>query len=176
MPTPERHDTVCVLDLGDGENRFRPEWLIEVNRVLDGIGKTDEPRALVTTATGNIWSNGLGLEWLFERPEEYATYLAGVPARLTPRTAHRAMVTARRFGGHDAYAEGIVDHAVDEAEMRGTSTRRTYARDHQNEDVRRSAGQAAPIWVNRQRCPSERIAHMYGSRPIGARSGSLGGS
>ena len=54
MPTLERHDAVYVLDLGDGENRFRPDWLTEVGSALDEIEKLDEPRALVTTATGKI--------------------------------------------------------------------------------------------------------------------------
>jgi len=31
------------------------------------------------------------------------------------------MVTARRYGGHDALAAGIVDHAVDEDAVRTTA-------------------------------------------------------
>jgi enoyl-CoA hydratase/carnithine racemase len=34
--------------------------------------------------------------------------------RLAPQTAHEAMLTARRYGGTDAEAAGIVDHAVSE--------------------------------------------------------------
>jgi enoyl-CoA hydratase/carnithine racemase len=41
-----------------------------------------------------------------------------IQARLTPRTAHTAMVTARRFGGADALAAGIVDATADEAGLR----------------------------------------------------------
>jgi enoyl-CoA hydratase/carnithine racemase len=37
-----------------------------------------------------------------------------IQARLAPQVAHEAMVGARRFGGHDALAAGIVDRAVDE--------------------------------------------------------------
>jgi enoyl-CoA hydratase/carnithine racemase len=44
-----------------------------------------------------------------------------IQARLTPQTAHEAMVTARRFGGHEAYARQIVDAAVAEEEVRGTA-------------------------------------------------------
>jgi enoyl-CoA hydratase/carnithine racemase len=32
------------------------------------------------------------------------------------------MVTARRYGGHDALAAGIADHAVDELAVRATAT------------------------------------------------------
>jgi enoyl-CoA hydratase/carnithine racemase len=185
MPTLERHDAVYVLDLGDGENRFHPDWLTEIGALLDEVAKGDDPRALVTTATGKIWSNGLDLEWLFEHPEEYAAYGARVhallarvlslplitvaalqghtfaagamlslahdfrimradrgfwclpeadinipftpgmsaliQARLTPQTAHQAMVTAHRFGGTEAQDRQIVDSAVAESEVRATA-------------------------------------------------------
>ncbi|MEU8820625.1 enoyl-CoA hydratase-related protein [Actinoplanes sp. NPDC048796] len=185
MPTLEKLDDVFVLHLGDGENRFHPDWLTEVNALLDEVVKGDEPRALVTAATGKFWSNGLDLEWLFEHPEQYTaygnrvhgllarvlslpfvtvaalqghTFAAGamlslahdfrimradrgfwclpeadinipfthgmsalIQARLTPQTAHQAMVTAHRFGGHEAYTRQIVDSAVDEAEVRSAA-------------------------------------------------------
>lgn len=44
-----------------------------------------------------------------------------IQARLTPRTAHEAMVSARRFGGHEAAAAGIADRAVDEDAVRVTA-------------------------------------------------------
>jgi enoyl-CoA hydratase/carnithine racemase len=182
MPTLDRHDAVFVLDLGNTENRFHPDWMTAVNALLDEVEKGDDPRALVTTASGKIWSNGLDLEWLFEHPERFPAYTGQVHAlfarvlrlpmvtvaalqghtfaagamlslchdlrimradrgywclpeadinipfsvgmsaliqsRLTPQTAHEAMVTARRFGGLDAYAKQIVDETVPEPEVR----------------------------------------------------------
>jgi enoyl-CoA hydratase/carnithine racemase len=44
-----------------------------------------------------------------------------IQARLTPQTAHTAMVGAHRFGGHAACAAGIVDQAVDEDAVRATA-------------------------------------------------------
>ena len=44
-----------------------------------------------------------------------------IQARLTPQTAHEAMTTARRYGGHDALAAAIVDRAVDEDAVRSTA-------------------------------------------------------
>jgi enoyl-CoA hydratase/carnithine racemase len=181
MPSLDRQDDVYLLDLGDTENRFHPDWLVQVDALLDEIGKNDEPRALVTKATGKFWSNGLDLEWLLAHPDEYVayskkvhallarmlslpivtvaalqghTFAAGamlslchdlrvmradrgfwclpeadinipftpgmsalIQARLTPQTAHEAMVTARRFGGQEAYARQLVDQAVSEAEV-----------------------------------------------------------
>ncbi|MFF4361308.1 enoyl-CoA hydratase-related protein [Streptomyces sp. NPDC001604] len=178
MPVLDRHDDVYVLDLGDGENRFHPDWISAVDAALDEVEKAQGPRALVTTATGKFYSNGLDLDWLFAHADQHRDYVVSVHAlfarllslpvvtvaalqghtfaagamfslahdfrvmradrgfwclpeadinipftpgmsaliqsRLTPRTAHEAMVTARRYGGHDALAAGIVDHAVAE--------------------------------------------------------------
>ncbi|WP_234357749.1 enoyl-CoA hydratase/isomerase family protein, partial [Streptomyces puniciscabiei] len=41
-----------------------------------------------------------------------------IQSRLTPQTAQHAMVSARRFGGQEAAAAGIVDQAVDEDALR----------------------------------------------------------
>ncbi|MGW0947795.1 enoyl-CoA hydratase-related protein [Streptomyces sp. NPDC002623] len=41
-----------------------------------------------------------------------------IQARLTPRTAHQAMLTAHRYSGVDAVAADIVDRAVAENEVR----------------------------------------------------------
>ncbi len=182
MPTLDRQGDVFVLDIGDTENRFHPDWVASVDALLDEVEKAPGPRALVTAATGKFFSNGLDLEWLFAHTDRAGAYVAGVQellarvltlpvvtvaalqghtfaagamlslahdfrvmrgdrgywslpeaeidipfttgmsaliqARLTPRTAHEAMVTARRYGGHDALAAGIVDHAADEEHVR----------------------------------------------------------
>jgi enoyl-CoA hydratase/carnithine racemase len=185
MPTLDRHDHVFVVDLGDGENRFHPEWIGALNAVLDEVEKAEGPRALVTAATGKFYSNGLDLEWLLAHADQHRDYVVSVhallarmlslpvvtvaalqghtfaagamfsvahdfrvmradrgvwclpevdikipftrgmsallQARLAPPTAHEAMLTARRYGGQDAFAAGIVDRAVDEDAVRSTA-------------------------------------------------------
>ncbi|MFE9686934.1 enoyl-CoA hydratase-related protein [Streptomyces sp. NPDC006285] len=182
MPMLERQDDVFVLDLGDGENRFHPDWLASVDTALDEVEKAEGPRALVTAAAGKFYSNGLDLDWLFAHADRHEDYVAGVhglfartlslpvvtvaalqghtfaagamfslahdfrvmradrgywclpeadinipftpgmsaliQSRVTPRTAHEAMVTARRYGGDDALAAGLVDQAVPEDAVR----------------------------------------------------------
>ncbi|MFE7034320.1 enoyl-CoA hydratase-related protein [Streptomyces sp. NPDC057621] len=182
MPTLDRQDDVFVLDLGDGENRFHPDWLASVNSALDEVEKAEGPRALVTAATGKFYSNGLDLDWLFAHADQQDDYVVGVQelfartlslpvitvaalqghtfaagamfslahdfrvmradrgywclpeaeinipftpgmsaliqSRLHPRTAHEAMLTARRYGGGDALDVGLVDHAVAEDSVR----------------------------------------------------------
>ncbi|GAA3749992.1 enoyl-CoA hydratase-related protein [Salinactinospora qingdaonensis] len=185
MPTLERHGDVFVLDIGDGENRFHPDWVASVNAALDEVERAEQPAALVTAATGKFFSNGLDLDWLGAHRDRHQEYIASVhalfarvlslpvvtvaalqghtfaagamlalahdfrvmradrgfwclpeaditipftpgmsaliQARLAPQTAHEAMVTARRYGGHDALAVGIVDRAVDEDAVRPTA-------------------------------------------------------
>ncbi len=78
MPTLDRHENVYVLDLGDGENRFHPDWITAVGAALDEVEKAEGPRALVTAATGKFWSNGLDLEWLFAHADAYHDYVVSV--------------------------------------------------------------------------------------------------
>jgi enoyl-CoA hydratase/carnithine racemase len=44
-----------------------------------------------------------------------------VQSRLSPATAHEAMITARRYGGEDALAAGIVDATAAEQDVRQTA-------------------------------------------------------
>jgi Delta3-Delta2-enoyl-CoA isomerase len=185
MPHLDRQDDVFILDIGDGENRFHPDWITSVNGALDEVEKAGDSCALVTAATGKFFSTGLDLDWLGANPNQYQTYVVSVhelfarilalpvitvvalqghtfaagamlslahdfrvmradrgywclpeadinipftrgmsaliQARLTPQTAHQAMTTARRYGGLDALAAGIVDHAADEESVRRTA-------------------------------------------------------
>jgi len=85
MPTLERSEDIFVLNLGETENRFHPDWLANVNDLLDEVEKADAPRALVTTATGKFYSNGLDQEWMLANPsgfKEYAGKVHGLYARL----------------------------------------------------------------------------------------------
>ncbi|NUS65678.1 MAG: enoyl-CoA hydratase/isomerase family protein [Saccharothrix sp.] len=185
MPTLDRQDDVFILDIGDAENRFHPDWIASVDAAIGEVERAEGARALVTAATGKFFSNGLDLEWLMANGDRYREYVVsvhelfarvlslpvitvaalqghtfaagamlslahdfrvmradrgfwclpeaeiGIPftpgmssliqARLTPQTAHEAMTTARRYGGDDALAAGIVDHAVAEDAVRSTA-------------------------------------------------------
>jgi len=58
-------ETVAVVALSDGENRFNPDFLNGFLDVLDAIEHKTEARTLVVHSTHEkIFSNGIDLEWL----------------------------------------------------------------------------------------------------------------
>jgi enoyl-CoA hydratase/carnithine racemase len=106
MPKLERHDDVYVLDLGDGENRFHPDWLTAVATALDEVERAPAPRALVTTASSRIYSNGLDLDWLGQNADQLAAYVARVHGLLARMLAFPA-ATVAAIPGH-AFAAGAM--------------------------------------------------------------------
>jgi enoyl-CoA hydratase/carnithine racemase len=106
MPTLDRSDDVFVLDLGDTENRFHPDWLTAVGAALDEVERADGPRALVTTATGKFFSNGLDLDWLGAHPDRHADYVDDVHALLA-RVLALPVITVAALQGH-AFAAGAM--------------------------------------------------------------------
>ena len=78
MTSLSRDGEIYVLDLGDTENRFSPDWLAAVQAFLGEVEAAAGPRALVTTATGKFFSNGLDLEWLGAHGDQMPGYVADV--------------------------------------------------------------------------------------------------
>jgi enoyl-CoA hydratase/carnithine racemase len=106
MPTLDRSDDVFVLDIGDTENRFHPDWIASVNTALDEVERAEGARALLTVARGKFFSNGLDLDWLFAHPDEHEAYIASVH-ELLARTLALPMITVVALQGH-AFAAGAM--------------------------------------------------------------------
>ena len=106
MPDLTRDGDLYLLDLGDGENRFTPAWIAELRGLLDTVAAAPAPRALVTTATGKIWSNGLDLDWVGEHPDEVEGYVADVQA-LFAAVLTLPVPTVAAVQGH-AFAAGAM--------------------------------------------------------------------
>ena len=115
MPSLDRVDDVFVLDLGDTENRFHPDWLTSVEESLDAVAHAEGPRALVTTATGKFFSNGLDLDCLGGHGDQMAAYIARVQ-QLFVRVLALPVVTAAALQGHTFAAGAMLalthDHRV----------------------------------------------------------------
>ena len=106
MPSLDRSGDVFVLDLGDTENRFHPDWLAAVNASLDEVEQAEGPRALVTTATGKFFSNGLDLDWLAGHEAERGGYVS-VVQHLLARVLALPVPTVAAIQGH-AFAAGAM--------------------------------------------------------------------
>ena len=75
MTSLQRDGDVFVLDLGSDENRFNGDSVAAIEACLDEVEAAPGPRALVTVASGKIWSNGLDLDWMGAHPDELGPFL-----------------------------------------------------------------------------------------------------
>src|SRR6476646_11858734 len=117
MPTLDRDGEVFVLDLGDTENRFHPDWLVAVQEHLTTVDATEGHRALVTTATGKFFSNGLDLEWLAQNGERFLDYVVDVHALLA-RLLALPVASVAAVQGHAFAGGGMLALAHDFRVMR----------------------------------------------------------
>jgi Delta3-Delta2-enoyl-CoA isomerase len=117
MSSLTRDDAVFVLDLGDGENRFNPDSLDALEGYLDEIEAAPSPRALVTAATGKIWSNGLDLEWMAGHGDEAIPFLARVHSLLA-RVLELSVPSVAALQGHTFAAGAMLALAHDQRVMR----------------------------------------------------------
>lgn len=112
MPFLERSGDVHILYLGDeagpenNENRFHPEWIDRVHVLLDEVEATEGPAALVTTASGKFFTNGLDTDWLFANLDKITWYLDRVHTLYT-RLLTFPMATVAAVQGH-AFGAGAM--------------------------------------------------------------------
>ncbi|WP_072807220.1 enoyl-CoA hydratase/isomerase family protein [Rhodococcoides yunnanense] len=112
MPYLERDGDVHLLFLGtkdsaeNPENRFHPEWIDATHALLDEVEATSGPSALVTTATGKFFTNGLDTDWLFANLDRITWYLDRVHTLYT-RLLTFPMATIAAVQGH-AFGAGAM--------------------------------------------------------------------
>jgi enoyl-CoA hydratase/carnithine racemase len=117
MPELAHDGDIFVLDIGDAENRFHPDWVADMSVLLDEVEHTDGPRALVITARGKFFSNGLDLEWLSQHGADLLGYLASVE-HLLARLLSLPVPTVAAVQGHAFAAGGMLTLAHDFRVMR----------------------------------------------------------
>ncbi|MBG6096918.1 enoyl-CoA hydratase-related protein [Nocardioides luteus] len=108
-------DGVYVLDIGDTENRFSPDWMTSVNDALDKV--VAAPAPLVLTATGKFYSNGLDLDWLGQNADQFEPYVARVQALLA-RLLVLPVPTVTAINGHAFGAGAMLAMTLDWRVMR----------------------------------------------------------
>jgi enoyl-CoA hydratase/carnithine racemase len=117
MPTLTRSDDVFVLNLGDTENRFHPDWLAEVDGLIDEVPAATGPKALVTTASGKFFSNGLDLDWLGSNSDQFLPYVISVH-HLFERVLALPVPSVAAVQGHAFAGGGMLALAHDFRVMR----------------------------------------------------------
>lgn len=116
MSTLTYRDKIAVLDLGGDENRFSPDFLDQVNTHLDTV-VADGAQALITTATGKFYSNGLDLDWLGAHGDRAEWYVSQVHS-LFARVLTLPLPTVAALPGHAFGAGAMLAIAHDFRVMR----------------------------------------------------------
>jgi enoyl-CoA hydratase/carnithine racemase len=109
-------EKIAVLDLGDTENRFSPEFLDEVGAHLDEV-VGNGAHGLVTSGGGKFYSNGLDLDWLTAHGDQTQWYVGRVQAMLA-RVLTLPVPTAAAVVGHAFGAGAMLALAHDFRVMR----------------------------------------------------------
>jgi enoyl-CoA hydratase/carnithine racemase len=117
IPSLTREGEVFVLDLGDGENRFNASSLDAIERCLDEVQAAPVPRALVTTASGKIWCNGLDLEWMAANQELIGEFVPRLH-ELLARVLELDVPCVAALQGHTFAAGAMLALAHDQRVMR----------------------------------------------------------
>lgn len=102
----ERDGDVFVLDLGEGDLRFSPDFLARLGLLLDAVERADGPAALVTVARGKIWHNGLDLDHMATLGDGFVEYIDEVQ-RVLARFLTLPLPTVAAVQGH-AFAGGAM--------------------------------------------------------------------
>jgi enoyl-CoA hydratase/carnithine racemase len=88
-----------------------------VEAALDEVERAEGARALVTTATGKFFSNGLDLDWLFAHADQHEAYVVRVHA-LFARVLSLPLITVAALQGPTFAAGAMLSPAHDFRVMR----------------------------------------------------------
>lgn len=125
MPYVRTDDAVHTLYLGaegaeldeaNPENRFGLDWLDNVNAQLDQVVES-APGALVITATGKFFSNGLDVDYIAANGDKLPAYLDRVHA-LYVRVLTLPIPTVAAINGHAFGAGAMLALCADHRIMR----------------------------------------------------------
>jgi enoyl-CoA hydratase/carnithine racemase len=108
---------VWVLNLGEDENRFSQQFLSDVDQALTAITDSSEPAALMITATGKFFSNGLDLDWLAANAGEWGAHVSSVQSMFA-RLLTLPVPTVCAINGHCFAAGAMLALACDYRVMR----------------------------------------------------------
>ncbi len=128
MPFLRESDDVFELYLGtegieldetNPENRFHPDWITVVDGLLDEVIAAGgaAKKALVITATGKFFTNGLDTDWIFGNADKLPAYLDSVHA-LYAKVLTLPVPTIAAANGHAFGAGAMLLECADYRLMR----------------------------------------------------------
>lgn len=159
-PTLELRDEVAILNLGDGENRFSPDWLGAVDALVDTAQR--DAQALVTVGGAKFYSNGLDLDWLMANAGRHDQFVGEVH-ELYARLLTIGMPTVAAINGHAFGAGAMLAIAHDFRVMR--EDRGFFCFPEVDIDIPFTPGMAA--LVQAKLTPQAAIASMTTGRRFG---------
>lgn len=106
------NESVAIITLNSGENRFNPAFIQAFLSILDQVeNQTDAVTAVIKTAHDRIFSNGLDFEWFFpvvkKRDETAFKAFFYQLNTLFKRLVTYPLITVSAIGGH-AFALGAI--------------------------------------------------------------------
>lgn len=116
MPSMHLENSVAIVNLGEGENRFSLSWMQQFNRTLDEL-ETSNVTALVTTGSGKFYSNGLDVAEA-EGPVELEPDYVHLVHQLLRRILCLPLPTVAALNGHAFGAGALLAMAHDYRTMR----------------------------------------------------------
>ena len=116
MASLRRDGDVFLMDLGEGDIRFNGDTVGSIERCLDEV-EAAAPCALVTVASGKVWSNGLDLEWIGAQGERAPAFVMRVH-ELLARFLELGVPSVAAIQGHVFAAGAMLALAHDERVMR----------------------------------------------------------
>lgn len=170
MTTLERDGDVWILGLGDGDNRFDANSVDEIGAALDQVAASSAPAALVTVATGKIWSNGLDLDHLAAVGDGWVDYVQSVQS-LFARLLRMPVPSVAAIQGH-AFAAGAMFALAHDARIMRTD-RGYLCLPEVDLGMPFSAGMAALIQAKLAQPARHRLA-VLGDRLAGPEAVALG--
>ena len=117
LPSLRRDGDVLILDLGGGEGRCNPDRNSALLDLLAEAESEPVPRALVTTSTGKVWSNGLDLDWMGAHPDRAQEVIDGTH-RVLSAFLSAGVATVAAVQGHAFAAGAMLALAHDQRVMR----------------------------------------------------------
>ena len=113
----EKQGEVLILRMDAGENRFGPDAIRRWHECLDEAEAIEGPKALVTTGSGKLYSNGLDLDHMGSDDVDPGTYVESVLA-IMARILVFPAITVAAMNGHAFGAGAQIALAHDYRVMR----------------------------------------------------------